>query len=68
MLPYPSFSISEDFDKLSKEEQEWQIELFRHRLVHYYHNLTTAVYNKIQHKVVFSEDEAALADTDVGEC
>ncbi|KAG6848010.1 hypothetical protein H0H93_004203 [Arthromyces matolae] len=45
----PDASAS-DFDHLSKEDQEWERELFRRRLVHYNYNLSTAVYNKIHHK------------------
>ncbi|KAF9065848.1 kinase-like domain-containing protein [Rhodocollybia butyracea] len=39
-----------DFDKLSETEQEWEKELLRRRLVHYYYNLFTAVYNRIHPK------------------
>ncbi|KAG5338932.1 hypothetical protein C0989_005566 [Termitomyces sp. Mn162] len=37
------------FDQLSEEDQEWERELLRRRLVHYYYNLSTAVYNRIHH-------------------
>ena len=43
--------LPDDFDKLSKEKQEWETELLRRRrLVHYYYNLSTATYNRIHHK------------------
>ncbi|KAG6883379.1 hypothetical protein C0992_008860 [Termitomyces sp. T32_za158] len=37
------------FDQLSQEDQEWERELLRRRLVHYHYNVSTAVYNRIHH-------------------
>lgn len=42
--------LPDDFDKLSEEKQEWEMELLRRRLVHYHYNLSTATYNRIHHK------------------
>ncbi|KIY52191.1 hypothetical protein FISHEDRAFT_63935 [Fistulina hepatica ATCC 64428] len=42
--------LPDDFDKLSEEEQEWEMELLRRRLVHYHYNLSTAAHNRIHHK------------------
>lgn len=39
-----------DFDELSEETQEWEMELLRRRLVHYHYNLSTAAHNRIHHK------------------
>ncbi|KAJ7066478.1 kinase-like domain-containing protein [Mycena amicta] len=41
--------LPDDFDKLSQEDQEWQMELLRRRLVHYHYNLSTAAHNRIHH-------------------
>lgn len=35
---------------LSEEEQAWEKELFRRRLIHYHYNLSTAAYHRIHHK------------------
>ena len=40
----------DDFDELPEEEQEWERELLRRRLVHYHYNLSTAAHNRIHHK------------------
>lgn len=42
--------LPDDFDELSQDEQLWEKELFRRRLVHYHYNLSTAVYNRVHHK------------------
>lgn len=42
--------LPDDFDKLSEEEQAWEMELLRRRLVHYHYNLSTAAHNRIHHK------------------
>ncbi|KAJ7066369.1 kinase-like domain-containing protein [Mycena amicta] len=39
--------LPDGFDKLSEEEQEWEMELLRRRLVHYYYAVSTMAYNKI---------------------
>ena len=41
--------LPDDFDALSEEEQGWEMELLRRRLVHYYYNLSTATYNRVHH-------------------
>ena len=41
--------LPDAFDQLSKEDQEWERELLRRRLVHYHYNLSTAAYNRIHH-------------------
>jgi hypothetical protein len=42
--------LPDDFDELPEEEQEWEMELLRRRLVHYHYNLSTAAHNRIHHK------------------
>lgn len=42
--------LLDDFDKLSEEKEEWEMELLRRRLVHYHYNLSTATHNRIHHK------------------
>ena len=37
------------FDQLSQEDQDWERELLRRRLIHYHYNLSTAAYNRIHH-------------------
>ncbi|KAI5997282.1 kinase-like domain-containing protein [Pisolithus orientalis] len=39
--------LPDDFDKLAEEKQEWEMELFRRRLVHYHYIVSTATYNRI---------------------
>ncbi|KAF5376644.1 hypothetical protein D9615_007875 [Tricholomella constricta] len=41
--------LPDDFDKLPEEEQEWEREVLRRRLVHYHYNLSTATYNRMHH-------------------
>ena len=43
-------SLPDDFGKLSQEEQIWEKELLRRRLVHYHYNLSTATYNRVHYK------------------
>ena len=42
--------LPNNFDKLSREMQEWEMELLRRRLVHYHYNVSTATYSRIHHK------------------
>ncbi|KAJ4464581.1 kinase-like domain-containing protein, partial [Lentinula aciculospora] len=42
--------LPNDFNRLSEEEQGWEMELLRRRLVHYHYNLSTATHNRIHHK------------------
>lgn len=42
--------LPDDFDQLSKEKQEWEMELFRRRLVHYHYILSTMMYNRVHLK------------------
>lgn len=42
--------LPDDFDQLSKEKQEWEMELFRRRLVHYHYILSTMTYNMVHFK------------------
>ncbi|KAI6142613.1 kinase-like domain-containing protein [Pisolithus tinctorius] len=42
--------LPDDFDKLAEEKQEWEMELFRRRLVHYHYIVSTATYNRIHLK------------------
>lgn len=42
--------LPDDFDELSEEKQEWEMELLRRRLVHYHYVLRTATYNRIHLK------------------
>ena len=41
--------LPENFCELSGEEQDWEMEVLRRRLVHYHYNLSTATYNRIHH-------------------
>ena len=43
-------TLSDDFDKLSQEEQRQEMELLRRRRVYYHYNVSTAAYNKVHHK------------------
>ena len=45
-------NLPDEFDKLSQEEQKWEKELLRHRLVHYHYILSTATYNRAHHKAL----------------
>ncbi|PPQ88103.1 hypothetical protein CVT25_014400 [Psilocybe cyanescens] len=42
--------LPDDFNELSEEKKEWEMELLRRRLVHYHYNLSTATHNRIHHK------------------
>jgi hypothetical protein len=44
--------LPDDLDKLPEEEQEWEMELLRRRLVHYHYNLSTATHNRIHPKAL----------------
>ena len=45
-------NLPDNFDKLSQEEQEWEKELLRRRLVHYHYVVSTATYNRVHHKAL----------------
>lgn len=45
-------NLPDNFDNLSQEEQEWEKELLRRRLVHYHYILSTATYNRAHHKAL----------------
>lgn len=42
--------LPDDFDKLPEDDQEWESELLRRRLVYYHYNLSTATYNRMLFK------------------
>jgi hypothetical protein len=42
--------LPDDFEKLPEEDQHWERELLRRRLVHYHYNVCTAVRNRTHHK------------------